>query len=222
MSTLKDAASLIVIKKIKSNLYILMGKRPPKQVFMPDIFVFPGGRVEKSDGYMESFSELTNGVSNILTRHCTAHRARAIALASIRETYEETGLMIGKTHEEFKSISSKNWKDFQNKKVKPRLDVLSLIARAITPKGQARRYNARFFAVDAIHSHGKITKNDELLEIDWYPIEYIKNNLPLAQVTELVLNQIEIIFKNYNNINFINEIPIYSRRKGKRVIRFEK
>ena len=91
-----------------------------------------------------------------------------------------------------------------------------------TPKGKVRRFNARFFAVDAIHSHGKIAKNNELLDIDWYPIDYIKNNLPLAQVTKLVLNQIEIIINNNNNFNCISDIPIYSRRNGKRVIRFHK
>ena len=47
----RDAGSLILYKITDNQIYILMGRRPPSQKFMPDIFVFPGGAVEREDGY---------------------------------------------------------------------------------------------------------------------------------------------------------------------------
>ena len=48
----KDAASLILFKTVKKKKYLLMGKRPPQQKFMPNIYVFPGGAVEKEDEFV--------------------------------------------------------------------------------------------------------------------------------------------------------------------------
>ena len=96
---------------------------------------------------------------------------------------------------------------------------MQYIARAITPRGQAKRFNARFFMCDAKYSFGSIIQNDELLEIDWYPIDKIIEKLTLAQVTELVVKQaIEHLERKKRT-----EIPVptYSRRRGKRVISYK-
>src|SRR6201988_835127 len=45
----KDAATLILVDRSGSTAKVLVGKRHDKVVFMPGKFVFPGGRVDKSD-----------------------------------------------------------------------------------------------------------------------------------------------------------------------------
>ena len=45
----KPAASLVITKQKKNDLYVLMGQRPKNSRFAPNVWVFPGGRVEKSD-----------------------------------------------------------------------------------------------------------------------------------------------------------------------------
>ena len=45
----KPAASLVITKQKKNELYVLMGQRPKNSRFAPNVWVFPGGRVEKSD-----------------------------------------------------------------------------------------------------------------------------------------------------------------------------
>src|ERR1700735_2314703 len=45
----KDAATLILIDRSGPVPKVLVGKRHDKVVFMPGKFVFPGGRVDKSD-----------------------------------------------------------------------------------------------------------------------------------------------------------------------------
>ena len=45
----RDAASIIIYKKKKNKYYVLMGRRSIKSKFMPSIYVFPGGSVDKID-----------------------------------------------------------------------------------------------------------------------------------------------------------------------------
>ena len=45
----KDAATLILIDRSGDKPKVLVGKRHDKVVFMPGKYVFPGGRVDKSD-----------------------------------------------------------------------------------------------------------------------------------------------------------------------------
>src|SRR5260370_6068127 len=45
----KDAATLILVDRSSATPKVLVGKRHDKVVFMPGKFVFPGGRVDKSD-----------------------------------------------------------------------------------------------------------------------------------------------------------------------------
>ena len=44
-----DAATLILVDRTASTPKVLVGKRHDKVVFMPGKFVFPGGRVDKTD-----------------------------------------------------------------------------------------------------------------------------------------------------------------------------
>jgi len=217
----KDASSLIIYKTIKEKIYLLMGRRPAKQKFMPNIFVFPGGAVEKEDYKVSFYSDFTPMNLRALAYKPSLIRARAIGLASIRETYEETGIFVGKTINNSVKPQPSTWRDFEINKIKPRLDILNYIARAVTPVEQSKRFNARFFICDSKYTHGSITQNNELLEIDWYPISEIVEKLPLAQVTHLIIKQCELYFqrptkKGKGSI----QIPIYSRRKGRRVTRY--
>ena len=45
----RDASSVVIIKKKNNKLYVLMGRRPAKSKFMPGIYVFPGGAIDKTD-----------------------------------------------------------------------------------------------------------------------------------------------------------------------------
>lgn len=217
----RDAGSLILLRPTKAGPKVLMGRRPPQQAFMPDIFVFPGGAVERTDGMVESSTDYHPAVEEILKRHSTPYRARGIGLAAIRETFEETGLLVGQKGESFKSAPPATWSAFAQNRVKPRLDILRLIARAITPKGQPRRYHARFFVTEACHAHGSPKSSEELLDLDWYSLKNTFETLPMSQVTKLVLSELIGALEKKDDHGKNHTIPIFSRRKGKRMIRFE-
>ena len=90
----KDAATLVLYRGHGNNLRILLGQRHQGHAFMPNAYVFPGGRVNSSDSRAIPSSELRSGVAKMLERAATPARARAIAVAAVRETFEETGLLV--------------------------------------------------------------------------------------------------------------------------------
>jgi putative (di)nucleoside polyphosphate hydrolase len=69
-----------------------MGKRHPGHRFMPDVMVFPGGRVDPDDHRGEAISELRAEPMRLLERRATPARARALGIAAARELFEETGV----------------------------------------------------------------------------------------------------------------------------------
>src|SRR5690348_10208887 len=94
----RDAATLMLIDRAGDAPKVLLGRRHASHKFMPGKFVFPGGRVEPLDRRMPSVSPIDPAVEAQLiqrTRRPSAGRSRAFMLAAIRETFEETGLLIG-------------------------------------------------------------------------------------------------------------------------------
>ena len=90
----KDAATLILIDRSGDKPKVLVGKRHDKVVFMPGKFVFPGGRVDNSDNRVPVAAPITKALEDNLLKgspKITPSRARALAIAAIREACEETG-----------------------------------------------------------------------------------------------------------------------------------
>ncbi|MEO1407821.1 MAG: NUDIX hydrolase, partial [Pseudomonadota bacterium] len=91
----KDAATLILVRPGDKEVEVLMGKRSRGHVFMPDKYVFPGGRVDPPDGRVPAATELHPRSEEQLVKYAR-RKPRAFALTAIRETFEETGLIVGK------------------------------------------------------------------------------------------------------------------------------
>ena len=72
-----------------------MGRRPETARFMPGVYVFPGGAVDESDFAVQSDRVLADDVLARLRRQARQPLAHALAWAAIRETWEETGLLLG-------------------------------------------------------------------------------------------------------------------------------
>jgi 8-oxo-dGTP pyrophosphatase MutT (NUDIX family) len=120
-------------------------------------------------------------------------RARALALAAIRETCEETGLLLG-TRAEAAHIPAGPWEAFAQHGVLPDLSVIHFVGRAITPPGRPRRFDARFFTMDAnaiAHRIEGVTGPDaELVELVWMPIKDAEK-LDMPAVTSVMLEELD-------------------------------
>jgi 8-oxo-dGTP pyrophosphatase MutT (NUDIX family) len=193
----KDAATLILVDRNADIPKVLVGKRHDKVVFMPGKFVFPGGRVDKSDSRVPVAAPIPSALETNLIKgspKIAPSRARALAIAAIREACEETGLCLGRKSDGAASKPEGAWKHFADAGLLPDPSGLFLIARAITPPGRVRRFDTRFFTADAsaiAHRVEDVIHPDaELVELLWVEI----GSKPLADLhpmTRNVLNELE-------------------------------
>ena len=182
----RDAATLIVYRENAGVLEVLMGERHARHRFMPHRFVFPGGRIDARDSRVRCATPLAPGTSARLERRLGPARARAMAVAAIRETFEETGLIVGGPDPDPGRPPPRGWDGFFGAGFAPALGALAYVARAVTPPIRPVRFNARFFVVAHEHVTGEVRGSGELLGLKWFSVEQALT-LELAQITRRVL-----------------------------------
>ncbi len=206
----KDAATLVLVREGAGGPEVLMGRRPRRQVFMPDQYVFPGGGVEPCDRWVRPATELRPAVAARLARACTPARARSLAAAAVRETFEETGLALGVEAPAANEKLRPEWQDFHATGLAPALDRLDYIYRAVTPPGLPRRFNARFFLARADDASGTLDGNGELLDLRWVSVTEAMA-LPLPYITAVVLEELEHMHASPPDPNNDRPVPVCIR-----------
>ncbi|MEQ1616621.1 MAG: NUDIX hydrolase [Hyphomicrobiaceae bacterium] len=215
----RDASTLIIVDREGPAPRVLMGKRRMEQAFMPGKYVFPGGRVDKTDRLVASADELsaTETAKLLLQMKGSASnsRARALALAAIRETFEEAGLVIGAPlAAPVSSTDVPGWTDFFAHGFMPILSPLTFFARAITPPGRTRRYDTRFFYMDAqAISHRTDTNDGELSGLHWLTMEDARD-LDLPPITRVVLEDLMDRIRSDSLDVDASSVPYYHHSKG--------
>lgn len=196
----RDAATLILVRHDDTVPRILMGKRHAGHKFMPNKYVFPGGRVDRADSRITPARDLSPLVQRQLMDRMrggrpTQARARSYALAAVRETFEETGLVVGVANQEAPPKSRHaDWNAYFQQGALPDLSKFRMVARAITPPYRTRRFDTRFFIGDAsailsdMHDTGGAS--GELLDLHWLTIAEARD-LELPNITRAVLAEVE-------------------------------
>jgi 8-oxo-dGTP pyrophosphatase MutT (NUDIX family) len=220
----RDAASLILIDGLgRKNPKILLGKRHGALKFMPNRYVFPGGRLEPADRRMTISGPLDSRVETRLMKEREGRRdrddpgfARALALAAIRETFEETGYVLGNGDYGGPERPPAAWRDYAAHGCLPDLQELHFIARAITPPIRPRRFDTRFFAVDVKAAHARLDgiahADAELVELVWAPLDKAEA-LDLPDVTRSVL--LELRVRIDAGMSPFRPVPLYYWSRGK-------
>jgi 8-oxo-dGTP pyrophosphatase MutT (NUDIX family) len=193
----RDAATLILLDRSGPEPKVLLGKRHQGHKFMPGKFVFPGGGLEPADKRMPVAQPLDAQAEARLMRRVKrpspAH-ARALALAAIRETGEETGLLLGARRDNAGVATAGPWAMFAQARVLPDLGAIHFIGRAITPPRRPRRFDARFFSMDASaiahRIDGIVGPDSELVELVWMPLAQARA-LDMATVTGVMLEELD-------------------------------
>lgn len=193
----RDAATLMLIDRSDAAApKVLLGRRHHGHKFMPGKFVFPGGRIEALDRVMPAASELHLGTQKKLLERVVnpgIEMARGFALAAVRETCEETGLLLGVKRDEPPASPGDIWADFTRMHVHPDLEHIHFIARAITPPRRPRRFDTRFFTADAssiaAEIKGVVGPDSELVELVWMPIAQAAT-LDIPTITGVVLEEL--------------------------------
>jgi 8-oxo-dGTP pyrophosphatase MutT (NUDIX family) len=193
----RDSATLILIDRAHAVPKVLLGRRHTRHRFMPGKFVFPGGRIEPTDRHMSAVSPLqAHYVTRLMrrVRRPSAVKAAGYALAAVRETYEETGLMLGVHSDRPITTPPGEWEAFAKAGILPDLSAIHFIARAITPPKRPLRFDSRFFASDVSaighRIDGVVGPDAELVELVWLPINEARS-LDMPGITAVVLEELQ-------------------------------
>ena len=185
-AALRDAATIILVRRDMAQPAVLMGMRGANAAFMPSKYVFPGGAVDPGDRAV-----VLSGLPDRATLARLDVDARAesnvtasqILAAALRELAEETGLLIGRP-------GASDMTGYDRAGLVPDASALHYVFRAITPPGRPRRFDARFFLVDATAISGELddfsAASDELSHLHWVPMAEARA-LHLPFITEVVL-----------------------------------
>jgi 8-oxo-dGTP pyrophosphatase MutT (NUDIX family) len=217
----KEAATLIVVRQAKQPK-ILMGKRAETHKFMPGKFVFPGGRLDLIDQRLQVPKSLSAPVLKRLRKetrkNVTDNKLRGLALAAIRETYEETGLIIGRETKKQLTTGDKVWQSYFDHGVEPPLDKMDFIARAVTPTYRTRRFDTRFFMVydEFIHTDPEemAKASGELLDLHWLTLSAARK-LDLPAITRSVIDMVEARMKHDRKAQLKKPAPYVRFINGK-------
>lgn len=151
-----------------SGIEVFMVRRVIQSDFMPDVYVFPGGSVQKDDLAAELTPEialaLDPGTGDPEGRTALGQGVRA---AAIRELFEEAGVLLAYQDEDILAITEKNMARFaayrqafndragslvemaKTENLTLATDHLQYFAHWITPEGMPKRFDTHFFITTA-------------------------------------------------------------------------
>lgn len=147
------AATVVLLRPTSRGPEVLLTRRPATMAFGPDIHVFPGGRVDAADGdvHARRAAGLTEhdaarrlGAGVGLDPRLTPASALAHHVAAVRETVEETGIVISASQ-------------------------LIALSRWVTPISMARRFDVRFFAALVPAGTDVVSGSAEVVDTVWLP-----------------------------------------------------
>ena len=188
---IRNAATVIVVRNKYDNPSVLMGQRGVNAAFMPSKFVFPGGAVDEQDLAIDIKKSINEVCKKRLLKENENGPWSALVAAAIRELFEETGQIIGIEHEWPEPPNA--WRDFAKTGYVPDASHMSFVFRAITPPGRPRRFDARFFLIQAEELRTNLDDfsmaSDELSHLQWIPLTDTKN-FDLPFITQVVLAEI--------------------------------
>lgn len=218
----KDAATLLILDRSNpGDPRVLMGRRHERHRFMPGKFVFPGGRIDPSDSRITPTRDYDETVMAKMMFEMkgpkTEARARAFAVAAMRETYEEAGVFVGdKTGEKWSAPA--DFAAFAERGIRIDLAPVRLIARAITPPRRPRRFDTRFLAVWSDQICDQLAEGTgptgELEDLHWLDLEQAKG-LDLPTITLTIIEELQSRLRDDSDLDPATPVPFYQWRTNR-------
>jgi 8-oxo-dGTP pyrophosphatase MutT (NUDIX family) len=146
----RDAATVVLLRDGAGGLEVWLLTRVAQMVFAGGMAVFPGGRVDDADADLPFAAGAEAATAAQFA--CDATQARALLGAAVREVFEETGVLLSipsadlsgaRTDVEAGRVSFGELLRANNLVVDA--EALHPWSRWVTPAGEVRRYDTRFF-----------------------------------------------------------------------------
>lgn len=174
---IRDAACVVLFDANGGEPRLLLGKRRETQVFLPNKWVFPGGRVDDEDRVLAETLQSPGELPG--------QRARTpFLVAAMRELYEEAGLLIGPNAD----------RTFDAGHVRHVARQLMPLARAVTPPGRPRRFDTWFFLAPTESATAVKPPDGELLNLGWFTLTETRQ-LDLPTITRFVVEDVASCLK---------------------------
>ena len=160
----RDAATVVILRTPAggTGVEVLMLRRTAAMKFAPGAYVFPGGSVDPADYGAEVGWHGPSAAEFGARLGAPAEVARALVCAAVRETFEESGVLLAGENDcgPLAAPSGPSWEAdrlavasgalklaelLSRRGLVLRADLLVPWARWITPEGESRRFDARFF-----------------------------------------------------------------------------
>lgn len=166
---IRDAATVIAARDTSEGLEVFMVRRSARAVFMPNLYVFPGGRVEDED-HEDAARRLRGSPRGVDV---------AYAMTAARETFEEAGLLFADRVVDGKPLAAlrraMHAGELTFGEVLAQLDAavdaaqLRYFSRWVTPKSEhaTRRFDTRFFVARAPENQVAEADATEVLDGRW-------------------------------------------------------
>jgi 8-oxo-dGTP pyrophosphatase MutT (NUDIX family) len=163
-ATPRDAATVMLLRPAGAGgAEVLMLRRVAAMKFAPGAYVFPGGSVDPADFGPAAGWHGPDPAEFGARLGASAEMARALVCAAVRETFEEAGVLLAGAPDggPLADPSGPSWEAdraalvagavtlaelLARRGLVLRADLLVPWARWITPVGEPRRFDARFFA----------------------------------------------------------------------------
>ena len=217
-STPEPAATVILLRDGAVSPEVLMLERHAQSTVLPNLYVFPGGRVDDQD---RSLTSRLDGFSmhdlRLEVPHLDREEVEAFLVAAIRETFEEAGILLARRrgspdflepeavapllrHQlELQSGRMSLGELIEDEDLELAAECLTVHAHWITPEVSPRRFDTLFFA--AITPVGQSAHHDG---IEASSHTWIR---PEDALEEMHRGQRRIIFPTACNLETLTGFP---------------
>lgn len=207
----RDAATVVVTRRRSGGLEVLLLRRQPTMAFAAGMHVFPGGSVQASD--REAVPWVGPDAADWALRWgCDAELARALVVAAVRESFEESGILFAgpKAGLVLGARAGDEWTAarhslesgrvslsafLRERDVVLRADLLVAWAHWITPDFEPRRFDTRFLLAvlpddEVAHSHSGESDSSFWLDVDAAVQAAERGELPMMPPTLHTLREL--------------------------------
>lgn len=200
MTEIRDASTVIVGRDTSEGLQVFMVRRSARAVFLPDRYVFPGGRVDAADRD-DAAGRLHGSAGDI---------EAAYVMTAARETFEEVGLLFADRAVDAAALAAARRAivtgELSFGGVLERLEVavdasqLRYFSRWVTPQAElARRFDTRFFVARAPQDQVAEADATEVSDGRWFG--------PAEALAAQARGEINLIFPTIKHLERIAPFP---------------
>lgn len=200
----RDASTVVLLRDADALETYLM-RRAATMAFAAGMYVFPGGRIDDTDGHID----VSWAGAPIEHRRMTAseQQARGLIVGAVREVFEETGVLLAVDDFGRTPVEDAAWEDDRAAVAESSPVLAEVLARRglridpgllplwthwVTPEVESKRYDVRFFVAAVPPGQHARDVSGEADQVVWTPPsaalgDYARGLLPMLPPTVATL-----------------------------------